>query len=210
MTGYLDLSGSCYEGTGMIISESYYNPNYLALYPDNWAISPAVAIPAAGGSVTFFAKGQDPSYVAEHFAVYAGTSPDPASMVLVHDEEIVGADYVQYDADLTQFAGQTVYVAIRHFNVSDMFILDVDQVEFWANEGGEPQPTHLWGDADGNGVVNALDVLALMRHVMNLIELNDADLDPWCDVNGDGTLDMVDALLIGRYVNEIIPELPCF
>ncbi len=89
-----------------------------------------------------------------------------------------------------------------------MFYLNIDQVEVWGDNGGEPQ--HLWGDADGNGVVNALDVLALMRHVMNLIELNDADLDPWCDVNGDGTLDMVDALLIGRYVNEIIPELPCF
>ena len=199
-----------YEGEGLIYSQSYDNDSGYALTPDNWAISPAIDLPSHSATVTLYACGQDPSYAAEHFAIYAGLTNNPDDMIMVSSEFVATGEYVQYEADLSDFTGETVYIAIRHFNVTDMFYLNIDQVEVWGDNGGEPQPTHLWGDADGNGVVNALDVLALMRHVMNLIELNDADLDPWCDVNGDGTLDMVDALLIGRYVNEIIPELPCF
>ena len=160
-------------------------------------------------TATLWFAGQDPSWAAEHFMIYAGTTPDINSMVPVSQEYVATGEYQQAEADLSQFCGGTVYLAIRHFNVTDMFILNIDQVEVWVNEGDVPPvPTHLWGDADGNGVVNSLDVLALMRYVMNLIDLDQADLDPWCDVNGDGVINMTDCLLIGRYVNGIIDHFP--
>ncbi len=131
---------TAYEGSGLIYSNSFVN-YYGAVTPDNWAISPAVTIGAGGGSVTLYAMGQDPDYASEKFAIYAGTSADPASMTMVSAQFTATAAYVQYSADLSAFAGQTVYVAIRHYDVTDMFVLDVDQVEIWNVGGGEPTPT---------------------------------------------------------------------
>ena len=36
-----------------------------------------------------------------------------------------------YSVDLSQYAGEEVYIAIRHFNTSDQFYLDVDNVELY-------------------------------------------------------------------------------
>ena len=201
-----------YEGQGIIYSESYVNDDAgggVAVNPDNWAISPAIDLPDGSATVTLFAAGQDPSYADEHFAIYAGLTPNPADMIQVSPEFVVTADYVQYEANLADFTGETVYIAIRHFNITDMFILNIDQVEVWGSDEG-PQPTHLWGDADGDGDVDSVDVLLLMRFAMNLVELDPANIDPWCDVNGDGVVNMTDALLVARYVNGTISELPCF
>ncbi|MBQ4447657.1 MAG: hypothetical protein II897_05135, partial [Clostridia bacterium] len=134
---------------------------------------------------------------------------DPADMIKVAGDFTATGAYVMYEADLSDFAGETVYIAIRHYNVTDMFRLNVDQVEVWATPG-EPQPPveHLWGDANGDGEVNGEDVLLVMRYSMEIQELDPENIDPWCDVNQDGVCDMTDALLIARYVSEIIPELP--
>ena len=201
-----------YEGQGIIYSESYVNDGFgggVAVNPDNWAISPAIDLPDGSATVTLFAAGQDPSYADEHFAIYAGLTPNPADMIQVSPEFVVTADYMQYEANLADFTGETVYIAIRHFNITDMFILNIDQVEVWGSDEG-PQPTHLWGDADGDNDVDSVDVLLLMRFAMNLVELDPANIDPWCDVNGDGVVNMTDALLVARYVNGTISELPCF
>ena len=201
---------SPYEGEGLIHSASYDNDTYTALTPDNWAISPAIELPEGTARVTLYAAGQDSGgYHLEHFAIYAGLTADPDEMMQISEIFVTAHDYAQFEADLSDFAGETVYIAIRHFDVTDMFILDVDQVEVWATPG-EPQPPveHLWGDANGDGEVNGEDVLLVMRYSMEIQELDPENIDPWCDVNQDGVCDMTDALLIARYVSEIIPELP--
>ncbi|MCR5645026.1 MAG: T9SS type A sorting domain-containing protein, partial [Bacteroidales bacterium] len=42
----------------------------------------------------------------------------------------------QFTADLSAYAGQDIWVAIRHFNCTDMFILDVDEVTLTAPAKG--------------------------------------------------------------------------
>jgi hypothetical protein len=42
--------------------------------------------------------------------------------------------WYQYSVDLSAYAGQNIYVAIRHFNCTDWFYLDVDDVTFTADE----------------------------------------------------------------------------
>ena len=122
---------SPYEGVGCIYSESYDNDSKSALNPDNWAISPAIDMSELNApSITFYAKGQDPDWCQEVFAVYAGTSADPDSMTKVSDDFTATGEYTMYSADLSDFAGaDEVYVAIRHYNVSNMFVLVVDNVE---------------------------------------------------------------------------------
>jgi hypothetical protein len=85
---------------------------------------------ADAATLSVWAVGQDPSYASEVFALYAGTSADPASMTKIAGDFTATGSYVNYTADLSAFAGEeAVYVAIRHYNVSDMFILNVDDVE---------------------------------------------------------------------------------
>ena len=133
---------NAHSGTCMIYSESYHNNGSGGgdpLTPDNWAISPAIDLSeVSSATLSVWACGLDPSYAAEHFALYAGTSADPDEMTQVLGEQIAGSDYVNYTADLADFVGEeAVYVAIRHFNITDMFILDVDDVEI-LTEGEAP------------------------------------------------------------------------
>ncbi|MBQ6116337.1 MAG: choice-of-anchor J domain-containing protein, partial [Oscillospiraceae bacterium] len=127
-----DANLEAYEGEYFICSKSYDNGTSAALTPDNWAVSPAIDLSGVTGpvSLSFYAKGQDPAYPAEHFAVYVGTSADIGAMDMVVAESVANAPWQQYTADLSAYAGQSqVYVAIRHFNCTDMFMLDVDWVQ---------------------------------------------------------------------------------
>ena len=57
------------DGTYGIVSASYDN-NAGALTPDNWLILSGLEM---GGQMTFQARGQDPQYAAENFAIYVST-----------------------------------------------------------------------------------------------------------------------------------------
>ena len=160
-----------YEGEGIIYSASYDNDTYQALTPDNWAIAPAVTLPQGTASVSLYAAGQDPSYASEHFQIYAGTTNNINEMTAVSTEFITTGDYVQYEGNLNAFAGQTVYVAIRHFHVTDQFLLNIDQFEIFAQaddavvENGSmnlyPNPTsgNVKIEAEGMNHITVVSVL---------------------------------------------------
>ena len=131
-----NLDSGFYEGTGMIMSASYDNPSYTALTPDDWAISPAIDLSTASADaiVSLYAKGQDPDWAAEVFAIYAGTSTDTSAMTKLSVDFTASGDWAQYTASLEDFIGaSTVYIAVRHYNVTDMFFLDVDYVQVLHN-----------------------------------------------------------------------------
>ena len=133
---WMDASASdynVYEGTHCMASASYQNSAFgggTALTPDNWLISPAFV---AGSTVTFWYAGQDPSYAAEPFGVYVianGTTSDELAYFTASNT------YQQGSVDISDFAGQTVQVAFRHYDITDMFRLNLDLVE--VDAGGEP------------------------------------------------------------------------
>ena len=136
-------TGNGHNGsTDCILSQSYDN-NYGVVYPDNWFISPAVTL-ANGSTFSLWACGQDAGYAAEHFGVFVsttGTNPSDFTMV---NEWTIGAKsdrydgprgnrdqstWTQYVVDLSAYAGTGRYIAIRHFSCSDMFYIDVDDLE---------------------------------------------------------------------------------
>ena len=199
--------GVAYEGTGIIASYSYvYPPGNIN--PDNWAISPAIELPSEDLRATFYAKGYLASYCSEHFAVYAGTSSDLSDLTEVLAETVTTGSYVQYTVDLSDFANETVYIAIRHFNTNPgEEALCVDQFEVWGKEGDTPVEPAIIGDVDGDGEVDVSDALLLMRCVMGLEELDDEQLAQ-ADVDGDGEVTMTDCLLIQRYAMGIIGSFP--
>lgn len=116
-------------------SASYENSSYSALTPDNWLITPQLDLQ---GTLSVWLCGQDPSYAAEHFAVLlstTGTAVEDFTEVLVPETVATGV-LTQYTADLSQYKGQKGYIAIRHYNCTDMFILNVDNFELLGDEIG--------------------------------------------------------------------------
>jgi hypothetical protein len=97
-----------------------------ALTPDDWLISPQVEL---NGVLRMWLRGQDPGYAAEHFAVYVSTAgnTDVADFTTeLIGETVAEGHYVEYTADLSAFEGQMGYIAIRHFNCTDQFRLNLD------------------------------------------------------------------------------------
>jgi hypothetical protein len=114
------------------LTSASYN-YYGALNPDNWLVTPKVAL---NGTLSLWAAGQDPDYADEVFAVYVSTgNPTQDEFVKISDDITVQGVMNEYTFDLSDYAGQEGYVAIRHYNVSDMFRINIDDVKI----GGDAQ-----------------------------------------------------------------------
>ena len=177
------LAGSGHNSSNdLMCSGSYRNTSSSGgevLTPDNYLVSPQVTL---GGSISFYACGQDASYAAEHFGVAVSTTSNSSASAFTTIQEwtlsakSVGAPtqytrsgnraqgtWYQFTVDLSAYSGQG-YIAIRHFNCSDQFILDIDDIDISEGSGGssgggsamydfEDSTTQGWTtiDADGDG-----------------------------------------------------------
>ena len=115
------------DSDGVIYSQSYDKPTTTALTPDNWLISPEINL---GGEVSFWACGQDSQqWWNEVFAVYVcvGQYNSVDDFIKVSPDYTTTHDMTQYTCDLSQYQGQG-YFAIRHYNVTDQFYLNVDDI----------------------------------------------------------------------------------
>ena len=128
MSGY---NISAHGGSDMLSSESYNKTTGAALTPDNWLVSPQVTL---GGTFSMYACAQDANYAAEHFGIYVstGSNTNTSSFVKLGEWTLTAKDmktqgsWGQYTVDLSAYAGQTGYIAVRHFNCTDQFYLNVD------------------------------------------------------------------------------------
>ena len=124
----------------LVISGSYSNATSTALTPDNYFVSPRIML---GGSITFWACAQDGGYPEEHFGVAVSTTGNTnAEDFTTIEEWTLNADgtgsqssrrkaqgtWGEFTVDLSAYAGQEGYVAIRHFDCTDLFILDIDDI----------------------------------------------------------------------------------
>jgi len=121
------MVGQGHSPLDLVASGSYSNITGV-LHPDNYLVSPKVQL---GGKITFWAKGQDADYCAETFGVAVSTTDNinPESFTMVGEKKTSTAEWVQYEFSLSDYAGQEGYVAIRHYDISDMFVLNVDDIE---------------------------------------------------------------------------------
>lgn len=127
-----DPEGMAHTGIGHITSASWQSS---AFTPDNYLITGGIEIPANANQPTlsWWAKGQDPDWAAEHYAVYISTTGQTIAdftAAAVYEGEPTG-EYVQHTVDLSTYAGQTIYVAFRHYNITDMFRLNLDDIEIY-------------------------------------------------------------------------------
>jgi len=114
----------------------------VPLTPDNYAISPEIDVTGNGSLLLeYMVGGQDPSYYQETYTIYVSTgntiadfmNTDPT--VTVSYTENIGTDpdaageLVARSLDASSLDGATsVYIAIRHHDSSDEFIINFDDI----------------------------------------------------------------------------------
>lgn len=146
----------------MMISKSFENGQSIC--PDNYLISPLVHI-SQFSEFSFWACAQDANYAGEYFQVMfspgselnqygfvavAGWSLDSRDLNRGERNSRAQGTWYKFEADLTQFAGQEGYIAIRHCQSCGNFYLDIDDVElFDANAQVDRESEIVWSDPIG-------------------------------------------------------------
>lgn len=145
----IDADGDGYNWSAVQIVDQNGNPATVAptpvlrsaswsqvdLAPNNWAISPAIDLSAASGTVTL--KWQvmaiDADWDDENYTVYVGTEATIAHLEAsgtTFGENLSGVNTLtDRTLDVSSFAGETIYVAFRHHNSSGQFTMEIDNVE---------------------------------------------------------------------------------
>ncbi len=127
------------DDDGFASSASYVN-NYGPLHPDNWIVSPAVVVPDSGTfKLSWAASGYGYDYE-EHYSVYLSTSPDEFDdEAPIFEETITQIGYVTHSVSLADYAGDTIYIAFRHHNCTNQYMLFLDNVAVTL-AGNDPDP----------------------------------------------------------------------
>ena len=153
------LAGTGHNASNDLMCSGSYSNVVGALTPDNYLVSPQVQL---GGSISFWACGQDSGYAEEHFGVAVSTTNNTSASAFTTIQEwtlsakSVGApteytrsgsraqgNWYQFTVDLSAYSGQTGYIAIRHFNCTDMFILDIDDITIVEGTGGSGEDPEM-------------------------------------------------------------------
>lgn len=112
------------------------------LFPDNWAVTPAIDLTSATGSVELAWKvlAAAATWDNEHYSVYAAASNNigdlessPVTFSETYDDPNDAGTQYDRTLDLTSLAGQTIYIAFRHHDVSDMDYISIDDVSVTAD-----------------------------------------------------------------------------
>jgi hypothetical protein len=116
-----------------------------ALTPDNWLITPEINLNGLGegSAVTFrFTVGitaNTPQYRKEHYGVFIAVGSDQIAAFVLLEEETFTEETprmvpLEREIDISEYAGKIVYLAIRHYNVTDMDRIFLEEVELYAIE----------------------------------------------------------------------------
>jgi len=183
---YTEWQYEPYDGEGCAMSASYIN-NVGALNPDNYLITPALAIPSSGAKVSWYVAAQDASYASEYYEVMVSTTPDNLnSFTTIFSETLESADWEARTANIpASFNGQTAYVAFRHHDVTDMFWMKIDNLNVTAGTGIEnhesnvtiyPNPAKNVLNINANSNINRVEVYNMMGQMVGYYNANDVNV----------------------------------
>ncbi|MGO3181518.1 MAG: choice-of-anchor J domain-containing protein [Aequorivita sp.] len=130
------------NGEKNYMSSESWNPDMGPLTPDNYAISPEIDVTGNGTlQLDYMVGGQDPAYYGETYTVYVSTgntiddfmNTDPSVTVSfsenIGDDPAAAGELVPRNVDLSSLDGATsLYIAFRHHDSSDEFIINFDDV----------------------------------------------------------------------------------
>jgi len=87
-------------------------------------------------------RGIDPSWCQENYSVYVGASNNYNDLIngsasysetIANGGDACGQTFAERTLDISASTGGQVYIGFRHHNVSDMFVLNIDDVSVTSN-----------------------------------------------------------------------------
>ncbi len=103
---------------------------------DDWLISPLLEMPEEDASISLFVKSYTDQYGLEKYNVLVSeTDNDPASFSVVKSGEAPVEDWEEVTVDLSEYAGENIYIAIQCVS-EDAFIFMVDDITVSKPSGG--------------------------------------------------------------------------
>ena len=108
--------------------------NGAPLTPENYLILPQVT-PGMDEHLTYWVAAQDPDYAAENYSVVLSTTGTAAAdfSVELFTEVLTTTTWEIREVDLSAYMGMDIYIAFKHFNVTDEFVFKIDDVQ-WPTE----------------------------------------------------------------------------
>lgn len=121
--------GLYFDGSKAAVSYSWLDE---ILYPDNWMVSPEIEIGEGQKYLSYFTASANQGAGAdidEHWQVIViPEGVDVADGIVVEETTMTTANVTEHLVDMSDFAGETVRIAFRHFNCSDEYTLIIDGV----------------------------------------------------------------------------------
>ena len=140
-------SSTAHSGVNGVCNSSFvYSSDFsINTTPDDYLISPQLDLQ---GTLRVWLSGypRSSSNYSEHFEILLSTTETSVSnfTTTLVTESTTTNSYVEYTADLSSYAGQKGYIAIRHFNCTDQNYLYVDDFGLYGSENWvalNPNPT---------------------------------------------------------------------
>ncbi len=118
---------------GVVASASFSN-NVGALTPDNWMITPELTIPAEGATISWYVDALDNDWYQEYYSVLVSTTGANTSdfTYTIFSGTLDNPDWTKKSRSLAGFAGQTIRIAFRHHNITDQFVMMIDDISVTA------------------------------------------------------------------------------
>lgn len=122
-----------HTGSYSAMSESYVNPpGPGAITPDNWLITPPLAITETS-TLSYWVAAQDALWSQEHIEVWVSTTGTtvPGDFTTQVDDYTCpsgSSDFVERVINLSGFASENIYIAFRHCESTDWFQIKIDDV----------------------------------------------------------------------------------
>ena len=131
---YTDIDG---DGNNVAASASWTSATG-ALNPDNWVImGPIDLTNHTDALLEWKVRGVDPAWCQENYSVYVGSSNNYNDLIngsvsynetIANGGDACGNTFADRSLDISAATGGLVYIGFRHHDVTDVFVLNVDDV----------------------------------------------------------------------------------
>ncbi len=122
-----------------ILSDSWHQPTGDVLTPDNWIITPQIDVTDVGGLMLEFEvapRASGPEYRTEKYGVFISTTGREVEDFELVYEERISEDHEQWgwelrEVDLSDYAGEEIYIAFRHFDSTDLWSVALTNIHVY-------------------------------------------------------------------------------
>lgn len=119
--------------THCVTSASYDDWTQTILTPENYLVTP---YKLDCEQITFRAQAQDQLHPNEHFGVAVSTTDGllPEDFEIIWEDELTAktaGEWYYFNVDLRAYQGQDIYVSIVHFNCTNQFSINIDDIKLY-------------------------------------------------------------------------------